>query len=366
VSLAAWEWRRRSRPNCAFAAWLLAASLLALPASAQEGSPPAAQAPASKSRGGDSIAERLGRLEEKVQSLQVTIGTIESFTRTKPNASLGIETNTLAAQTEPGAQSDLGPRIDALETQISALTSHIEQIGRQMSALEAKLSALPGSPAPALPQPSPAPQSEPPPLRDGEAPAPPDDTATASVGTPSGTAENSDPSKPRWYGPKPGSDQLAALLEREAASGAPPQGAPDNAPQNLTAALTGSNAQTLYQQGYGALLQKDYAGAEATFRELVENYPDDPLASDAQYWIGETYFVRGQYKKAADAFLSGYKKFKSGQKAPDILLKLGMSLVELGQKGAACSTFDELKTKYPEAPPHIGGEARTWQKKAGC
>ena len=97
------------------------------------------------------------------------------------------------------------------------------------------------------------------------------------------------------------------------------------------------DAQTLYQQGYGALLQKDYAGAEGAFRGLVRAYPDDPLAGNAQYWIGETYYVRGQYKNAADAFLKGYKKYKSSEKAPDTLLRLGMALAELGQKDAACS-----------------------------
>ena len=76
--------------------------------------------------------------------------------------------------------------------------------------------------------------------------------------------------------------------------------------------------------------------------------------------------MRGQYKNAADAFLNGYKKYKSGQKAPDSLLKLGMSLAELGQKDAACSTFGELKTKFPQAPQHFSEEAAAWRKKTGC
>ena len=131
-------------------------------------------------------------------------------------------------------------------------------------------------------------------------------------------------------------------------------------------ALPSGDAQTLYQQGYGALLQKDYAGAEGAFRQLLDTYPKDPLAGDAQYWIGETYYVRGQYKNAADAFLKGYKTYKSGQKAPDTLLKLGMALAALGQKDAACSTFNELKAKYPGAPDHIVDEAKAERKKAGC
>ena len=126
------------------------------------------------------------------------------------------------------------------------------------------------------------------------------------------------------------------------------------------------DAQELYQQGYTALLQKNYARAEGAFAQLVKAYPNDQLAGNAQYWIGETYFVRGQYKAAADAFLKGYKKYKTGEKAPDTLLKLGMSLRELGQKDAACSTFNELKAKYPTAPEHITDDARAVRKQLGC
>ncbi len=346
-------------------AGLLFASLLALPCFAQENPPQAEQSPApkpaqAKGQGGDSIGARLGRLEEKIRDLQVTVGTLESFVRTKPGAVLPQEAPPPVAQGQ-SVQGDLGPRIDALETQITALTSHIEQIGRQMSALEAKLSA-----APALPAPLP-PSAEPPPDRQGEAPAPPSDSALASA---AGDSGDGDTSKPRWYGAKPGTDEVAALLEgQDASNPLPPTAgneAADDAPQSLVAALPGVDAQSLYQQGYGALLQKDYAGAEGAFRQLLDTYPKDPLAGDAQYWIGETYYVRGQYKNAADSFLKGYKTYKSGQKAPDTLLKLGMALAALGQKDAACSTFTELKAKYPGAPDHIVDEAKAERKKAGC
>jgi tol-pal system protein YbgF len=304
---------------------------------AQESAPQAAQ-------GGDSVSARLGRLEDKVRDLQVMIGTLESLLRAKPGTVLPQEAPAVAQD------SSLGPRIDALETQITALTSHIEQIGKQMSAVEAKLSAAP------MPPPAPPTPSAEPPERQGEAPAPHADSANAAALAPPESDDDGDTSKPRWYGPKPGSDELAALLERQAASD----------PQNLTAALPSGDAQTLYQQGYGALLQKDYASAEIAFSQLVDAYPNDPLASNAQYWLGESYYVRGHYKNAADAFLKGYKKYKSGDKAADTLLKLGMALAELGQKDAACSTLDELKTKYPKAPEHIGEEAKAWRTKAGC
>jgi tol-pal system protein YbgF len=349
VRFLASTWRRRSRPAYAVMAGLILASLLASrpvsPSFAQEAAPPAA-----KAQGGDSVGARLGRLEEKIKDLQVTVGTLESFIRAKPGAMLPQETPAAVGQGQ-SAQGDLGPRLDALETQITALTRHIEQIGQQMSALEAKLAAAP----------APTPTPPPPPARQGQAPSPP--SATASISTSAGSSDGNDigdTSKPRWYGPKPGSDEAAALEGQAAPDPVTP------GPQSLTAALPGGDAQTLYQQGYGALLQKDYAGAEGAFRQLVDAYPHDPLAANAQYWIGESYYVRGQYKDAADAFLKGYKNYKSGEKAPDTLLKLGMALAELGQKDAACSTLNELKAKYPGAPEHIGEEAKAWRKKTGC
>jgi tol-pal system protein YbgF len=297
-----------------------------------------------------SDAARLSRLEEKVKDLQMMIGTMESLVRTRPGTLLSQEAPAPILQI-PSAQIDLGPRIDALETQITALTRHLEQIGRQMSALEARLSAAPAPLAPPLAV------LEAPLSRLGEAPVRPTDGSWASAAPP----QDDDPSKPRWFGPMAGDDALATLLENQAGSEAS-----QDRPRDLTAALSGDSAQMLYQQGYGALLQKDYAGAEGAFRHLLQTYPDDPLAADAQYWIGETFYVRGQYKNAADAFLNGYKKYKSGQKAPDSLLKLGMSLAELGQKDAACSTFGELKTKFPQAPQHFSEEAAAWRKKTGC
>jgi tol-pal system protein YbgF len=345
--------RKRSRPAYALTA-LLALGLLAWPALAQD-APPQAEAPAAKQAAkSDSVSSRLGRLEDKVNDLQVTLGTLESFISAKPGVTLPQETQAPPPQAGPDS-SALDARIDALETKIGALTSQIEQMGRQMGALEAKLAAAAASPPPAPLAPPPEPPAE----RQGQAPVP-QDSATASA-APRAEPEDFDPSKPRWYGPKPGSDAMAALIDEQ---GAPKQS--DAEPPQSLAALPPADPQTLYQQGYGALLQKDYAGAEAAFRQFLEAYPADALAGDAQYWIGETYYVRGQYKNAADAFLKGYKTYKTSQKAPDTLLKLGMSLAELGQKDAACSTFNELKTKYPEAPEHIEDEAKSWRQKTGC
>jgi TolA-binding protein len=76
--------------------------------------------------------------------------------------------------------------------------------------------------------------------------------------------------------------------------------------------------------------------------------------------------VRGQYRAAAGAFLKGYQGHAKSAKAPESLLKLAMSLQRLGQKDAACSSFSELTTKYPNAPAHVRTTAQTERQRAGC
>jgi tol-pal system protein YbgF len=309
------------------------------------------EAPAAKPQGGDSIAARLSRVEQKLADLQALVG---AFVRSNPGAMPPQDTGAGApAGDPPSSQGELGMRVAALETQIGALTAELEQINQRLNALN----AAPAAQAPVLLSPD-----NPPAARQGDAGPPPDATMAAMAGS---AGDSEDTSKPRWYGPKPGEEQTAALPP-----GAPqpllPHGAQEGQPQSVTAALPGKDVHSLYEKGYGALSQNDYAGAGAAFSQLIDTYPKDPLAGNAQYWIGESYYHRGQYKNAADAFLKGYKKYKSGDKAPETLLRLGMSLAALGQKEAACSTFGELKTKFPKAPETVRDEAKAEQKKTRC
>ena len=92
----------------------------------------------------------------------------------------------------------------------------------------------------------------------------------------------------------------------------------------------------------------------------------DALAGNAHYWLGESHFVRGQYKAAASAFLKGYQGFGKGAKAPDSLLKLAMSLDRLGQKEAACASFAELGTRFPNATATVKTRAQAERARLGC
>ena len=127
-----------------------------------------------------------------------------------------------------------------------------------------------------------------------------------------------------------------------------------------------ANPKQLYETAYGYLLQRDYASAEAAFDDFLKRHPSDPMAANAQYWLGESLYVRGQYRAAASAFLKGYQNHGKSAKAPESLLKLAMSLQRLGQKDAACSSYSELTTKYPNAPAHVRNTANAERQRNGC
>lgn len=204
------------------------------------------------------------------------------------------------------ADSALAPRVEALETQLGTLTNELARIGRQLASIEAKLDG--GFQSPTSPQDEPG--AEPDPSRHGLAPTAPWETAS---------------------------------IEAE-----------------------GSDAEALYRRAYGNLLEENYPAAEAGFRQFLEFHPDDKLAGNAQFWLGETYFARGDFKGAADAYLKGYKTYGSSEKAPDALLKLAMSLSALGDRQEACSAFGELEAKYPKAPQAVRDQAKAARAKAGC
>jgi tol-pal system protein YbgF len=137
----------------------------------------------------------------------------------------------------------------------------------------------------------------------------------------------------------------------------------------LPPAISGGDGATpkqLYETAYGYLLQQDYGAAEAAFTEFLQRHPNDQLASNAQYWLGESYFVRGQYKDAASSFLKGVQKYGQGAKAPDSLLKLAMSLDRLGQRDAACASFAEVGSRFPNAPSRVRSRATAELQRIRC
>lgn len=140
----------------------------------------------------------------------------------------------------------------------------------------------------------------------------------------------------------------------------------EGTPPRSEVKLNGQSPRALYDAGYNYMMASDYKSAEATFKAFLDSYPQDQLSGNAQYWLGEVYFVRGDYRRAANEFLKGYKNHRNSPKAPDNLLKLGMALRNLGQGEAACQTYSELRSKYKSLPGHISRKLNDEVKRTGC
>lgn len=107
-----------------------------------------------------------------------------------------------------------------------------------------------------------------------------------------------------------------------------------------------SDPNALYNKAFSYLQKSDYNQAEKYLLLFAERYPQHMLASNAYYWLGETYYVQKQYEQAAVQFLKGYQDFPKGSKAADSLLKLALSLVNLKKKEEACTTLHKLTTEF--------------------
>jgi tol-pal system protein YbgF len=146
----------------------------------------------------------------------------------------------------------------------------------------------------------------------------------------------------------------------------PPVEAPPQTAAAGAGALPAGNAQDQYNYAMGLLTQANYPAAEQAMRAFVERYPKDPLAGNAQYWLGETFYVRKDYGNAATAFAQGYEKYPKGPKAADDLLKLGMSLQALNQKADACRAYARLQRDFPAPPQTIKDRLASEKQRAGC
>ncbi len=121
-----------------------------------------------------------------------------------------------------------------------------------------------------------------------------------------------------------------------------------------------------YRFAIGQLRQARYDEAAAAFREFLKSHPDGQFAGNAYYWLGETYYAQQNFRLAAIHFADGFKKFPKHPKAPDNLLKLGMSMAHLKKTKEACASWAELKRRYPSAPGYVKRKAARERKKLGC
>jgi tol-pal system protein YbgF len=238
-------------------------------------------------------------------------------------------------------------RLAQLEEEIRRLTGRIEQlefgqralgerIDRLVQDLDQRLLALEGGGAGARGAAA----------LDRTAPAAPSGEAAAAAEVPPGGEAT--------LGSVPQS-ALSDLPRPEPGSIAPP-------PQ-----ITSLPPQQQYDSAMQLLRAGDYAGAEGGLQLFLELNPDHALAPNAAYWLAETHYVRKNYAAAAAAFARNYRVYgKDDTKAPDNLLKLGMSLGSLQETDKACRTYDELATEFPNAPAHIQQAMVRERTRADC
>ena len=127
-----------------------------------------------------------------------------------------------------------------------------------------------------------------------------------------------------------------------------------------------------YDLAYGAVLRRDYSLAVDGFRTFLANHsasrqPDaQRLVPEAHYWLGESQYQMKQYNDSAETFLKISTEFPNAVKAPEALLRLGQSLVELGERETACASLGHVLTKYPKASANVKRAVEQEQKRARC
>lgn len=132
------------------------------------------------------------------------------------------------------------------------------------------------------------------------------------------------------------------------------------------APVQGQDVNAIYQEGLEALKAGNPDKAEENFNLILNKFSNDKLAGNAQYWLGEVYYGKKDYAKAAVAFGKGYEKYKDGSKGADSLYKLGMSMNALGKKTEACTALTNVAKEFPKAEKVLLEKAKGESKKLKC
>ncbi|MGH7088970.1 MAG: tol-pal system protein YbgF, partial [Stellaceae bacterium] len=222
-------------------------------------------------------------------------------------------------------------RLDQVDDEIRQLTGQVQDIANSVDQLKHRLDTLSSDVDQrfaSLGKGDAASAAVPPPRTAGAAPPPP--PAPGTLGT------------------------LHANPPANAQAGAAPHDLPSGTPLEQ------------YNYAFGLLRRADYPDAERMLKAFVAQHPNDPLAANAQYWLGQVYLTRKNYQDAATAFAVGYQKYPKSPKAAENLLSLGMSLGGLGKKQDACAAFARLDRDFPSAAPNIKEREAGERQRLGC
>ncbi len=278
---------------------------------------------------------------------------------------------------------ELASRLNQMEEQMRLLVGQVEELTYSVKQLQGQLKngANAGATGPLKPKKvAEQPAAAAPGIEQiGEAPAAGEETTTTVIG-PDGTEQQVAILKapgPKILGtmesnaavtsPDDGGFQGKVLVPLGGAEDQPvEQGNATVDPDAIeTVSLAPESPEALYERSNESLLRRQFGDAEAGFSSFIGKYPDHSLAGSAQYWLGETFYAQGDYRQAAQNFLHGYKNYPKSRRAPDSLLKLGISLNKLGQRQQACAAFGALGGEFPNAVD-AKKRAQAESKRAGC
>jgi tol-pal system protein YbgF len=335
----------------------------------------------------DTVNSRLDRLEHDLNELQRQVYR-SSISGAAGTSDSGDESdNGDNSQPAPNGNQALSAqlRMDQLESEIRDLTGQVEEVQYGISQLKTRLDKMqsddelrfealehPGS------QPSIAPQAS---SSSGSlAPTQGADAGNGGSDNQNGDNANQDggnltPSPSGVLIPPDGSQ--AGGTSGQPTEIAPNQGPPPDdqtaaapaaapPPPSAPVALPGGSAQQQYAYAFDLLRKAQYPDAQQAFIQFLKKHPKDSLAGNAQYWLGETYFVQNQYQQAAAIFAQGFARYPDSPKASDNLLKLGISLGDTGKKREACAVFAKLDSTYSKMLPAVKDRESQEKRQFGC
>lgn len=296
------------------------------------------------------LIDRIERLQNEMTTIQRDL-----YGGGKPPASPSAAApgEAPAAMPDQRAAARLEVRLTQLETELRTLTGRIEQVDhtlRQLTGRVEKLVSDVDFRLRALEQGRPSKADS-----GGSGPGAPRSSASVSLGTAAGGEAAAPPGAPppQSLGTITQGDLSRLRGGRQTATATPARSS-DGTPQEQ------------YEHAISLLQRQDVAGAETAFRAFLDANSDHPLASNAQYWLGETYYVRHDFQQAAFIFAEGFQRYPQSNKAPDSLLKLGMSLARLGKKTEACTAFTRLSESFPDASPTLKRRVSAQRRQVDC
>lgn len=280
---------------------------------------------------------RMNRIENEIQTLSRAI-----FRGESPPAEM-----ISSMQADQASRADVERRLDAIENDLRTLTGKIEEqgfttnmlsqkleknlvdIGMRLDALERQSAPISG------PETPPSAESFPPQVPSAPQPATPG---------------------PESFAPVQETPHILGQITQSPQTPSPPVGQTSSQ----------DDPATQYEQAFTALRSGDYAVAGTQFEAFLARNPGHALAPNAQYWLGESYYARKEYEKAARTFAEAYQKYPKSSKTPDNLLKLAMSLAAMGNKKDACVAFAQLHHEYPDGTGPVLARATQEMTKLGC